>query len=83
MNITVTMNDQGRIVIPKEMRQLLNIEGGQRLSIRVENDQLVLTPQIQKLRNAQELMAQYSSDDTESWANELIAERRDEAARGE
>ena len=80
MSDVVTINDQGRIVIPKAIRQRLNLAGGQRLEVHLENGRIVLTPQIQQLRLAQALTAAQVPGSV-SLADELIQERRAEAKR--
>ncbi|MCB1814678.1 MAG: AbrB/MazE/SpoVT family DNA-binding domain-containing protein [Candidatus Competibacteraceae bacterium] len=80
MSDVVTINDQGRVVIPKDIRQRLNLAGGQRLEIHLENGRIVLTPQIQQLRHAQALIAAHVPGSV-SLADELIQERRAEAER--
>jgi AbrB family looped-hinge helix DNA binding protein len=43
MNI-VTASSRGQIVIPKEIRNRLNIVAGKKLSIKAEGDHVLLTP---------------------------------------
>jgi len=43
MNI-VTASTRGQIVIPKEIRNRLNIVAGKKLSIKAEGDHVLLTP---------------------------------------
>ena len=40
----VTMSSRGQIVIPKEIRKQLQIVPGKKLSIKLENDHVRLTP---------------------------------------
>ena len=76
---TVTLGPQGRIVIPAAARALLGIEPGQRLSLEVDEDRLVLEPQATAARRARGMFARLATGT--SVVDELIAERREEAAR--
>lgn len=40
----VTASSRGQIVIPKKIRNRLNIFAGKKLSIRTDGDQVILTP---------------------------------------
>ena len=80
MSDVITINAQGRLVIPKAIRQRLNLAGGQRLEVYLDNGRIVLTPHVQKLRHAQDLFAAHVSGSV-SLADELIQERRAEAER--
>ena len=71
---------QGRLVIPVELRQELDIQAGQEFVARVEDGRLVLERREAVLDPLQTLFAHIPKD--VSLANELIAERRAEALRG-
>jgi AbrB family looped-hinge helix DNA binding protein len=73
--IITKVNAQGRIVIPIELRQQLGLVAGSKLIARLEGNRLVLEKPddvFQRLRS--------TFNSSESLVEELIAERRAEAA---
>jgi AbrB family looped-hinge helix DNA binding protein len=73
--IITKVNAQGRIVIPVELRQQLGLVAGSKLIARLEGNRLVLEKPddvFQRLRS--------TFNSSESLIEELIAERRTEAA---
>ena len=81
MRAITVLQPNGRIVIPAEIRQELGIGAGQRLEVSIENDRIVLTPQISRLRQAQALVTELTADDDSLWSDQLIVQRRGEAER--
>jgi AbrB family looped-hinge helix DNA binding protein len=74
------INQQGRIVIPAECRAAAGFKPGDELLVDVVGEgELRLRTRRQALKAAQEIVARYSSG--RDLVAELIAERRDEAAR--
>ena len=74
------INDQGRIVIPAECRAASGIKPGDELLIEsVGEGELRLRTKEHALKEAQRIVARYSSG--RDLVAELIAERREEAAR--
>ena len=74
------IGEGGRVVIPAVMRAALGVGVGDTVLLRFDRGELrVLTPR-QAIRRAQELVRQYVPAGR-SLADELIAERRAEAAR--
>jgi len=75
------INQQGRIVIPAECRAAAGLKPGDDLIVETigEGELRIRTPE-QALREAQRIVARYSSGSRDLVA-ELIAERREEAAR--
>ena len=71
-----TVNAQGRVVLPAELRRLAGIKPGDRVSMRLEDGQVV----IRTLRQVGDLMHAKYGDPKRSMADELIAERRVAAA---
>jgi AbrB family looped-hinge helix DNA binding protein len=75
------MNQQGRIVIPAGCRAAAGLKPGDELIVEtVGEGELHLRTKEQALREAQRIVARYSSGSRDLVA-ELIAERREEAAR--
>ncbi len=72
----VQVGPQGRLVIPAQMRKAMNLQPGELLIARVENDSLVLEKADAVKRR---LKARFSHLPSElSLAEELIKDRRDE-----
>ena len=70
----------GRIAVPASFLEALGVSEGDAVVLAVEGDELRLYGQDAAIRRAQRLVAQYVPADV-SLADELIAERRREAAR--
>lgn len=70
----------GRVVIPAEFRKALGVSVGDDLVMRLEDGGLRLRSRDAAIRRAQEIVHKYVPDGV-SLADELIAERREEAAR--
>ena len=74
------IGEGGRVVIPAVMRAALGVQVGDNVFMRLEDGELhILTPS-QAIRKAQELLRPYLPTDR-SLVDELLAERRAEAAR--
>jgi AbrB family looped-hinge helix DNA binding protein len=76
----VTLNENGRIVIPAAMRKALKVKPGDELLLHLEDGDLYVTTHTQRIRKAQELVRRYVPENV-SLADELIAERREAAKR--
>lgn len=75
------INQQGRIVIPAECRAAAGLKPGDELLIEaIGEGELRLRTKEQALREAQRIVSRYGSGSRDLVA-ELIAERREEAAR--
>ncbi len=80
MPVRVKVTDGGRIVIPAEFRRELGICVGDTVLVRLVDGELqVFTPR-QGIKRAQEIVRKYVPEGV-SLVDELIAERRAEAAR--
>lgn len=73
----ITVGAEGRVLLPAEVRRKVGIEPGSTLVVRVEGDHVVLIPRSAIKRRLHEMFR----DVGVSLAEELIAERRAEAAR--
>lgn len=79
----VAVDQQGRVLIPAEMRQALSLKAGDALTLHVDEHGVIhLRSTAQALRAAQEYLRRLVPDDV-SLSDELIADRRAEAAREE
>jgi AbrB family looped-hinge helix DNA binding protein len=80
MSTKVRINQQGRIVIPAGCRAAAGLKPGDELLVEVIGEgELRLRTKEQALKEAQRIVARYSSG--RDLVAELIAERREEAAR--
>jgi AbrB family looped-hinge helix DNA binding protein len=81
---TATMSQGGRVVVPKLYREKLGIKEGDEVIWTEIDGQIVLTSRLRQIERAQQffdtLIADYKGG---SLVDELIAERRAEAAREE
>ncbi len=71
----------GRVVIPAEFREQLGLEVGAVLILSCEDGGVVITTLDERIRRAQDHVAERMIHTGVSMADELIAERRAEAAR--
>ncbi len=70
----------GRVVIPAEYRRALGLRAGDAVVVQLDDGALRILTRAQAIRRAQEIVAKYVSPGR-SLVDELIAERRAEAAR--
>lgn len=80
MSTTLEVGPQGRVVIPAAIRKLLGIETGATLVATVVDGKLVLETQEQLLKQFYSRFAIARMRPDVAVADELIAERRSEAA---
>jgi AbrB family looped-hinge helix DNA binding protein len=79
--ITLTMTQNGRVVIPKTLRDQLDLHEGDEMIAEVEDGRLVLSTRAARLKRAQALIQKYCpAQPGESIVDEFIAERREAAA---
>jgi len=74
------LNENGRLVIPASFRKALEINPGDELILRLEDDELRLTTLKHRIARAQRNARKYIPRGV-SLADELIAERREAAKR--
>ena len=78
---SVTRFDRhGRIVIPASYRRALGLDEGDEVTLILEDGSVRLITRAEAMRRAQEYVSRLTGDDERSLAEELIAERRAEAA---
>ena len=73
------IQDGGRLVIPVDCRRALNMEPGEEVVLRVQEGELLIYPAHQALLRVRRLVRKYTQK--KKLVDELIAERRREAAR--
>jgi bifunctional DNA-binding transcriptional regulator/antitoxin component of YhaV-PrlF toxin-antitoxin module len=74
------LDETGRILLPNRILESWSAAAGEELLVRLEGDELRIFTRSAGLRLARELLRKYPQSD-KSMADELIAERRREAAR--
>jgi AbrB family looped-hinge helix DNA binding protein len=77
---SVKLSEGGRVVIPAEVRRALEVREGDSLVLELKDGEVRLYSRREQLRRAQALFRQYIPEGV-SLVDELIAERRAEAAR--
>jgi len=75
------VSDGGRVVIPADLREKHGIGVGDTVMWIEDGEQLVLTSVRASIRRAQALVAKHNKRPGISMVDELIRERREEAAR--
>ena len=73
--VRASINQNGRIVIPRALREALGIAPGDELVLRVENDELRVTTMRRQIERARQLVRKHVKPGR-SLVDELIAERR-------
>jgi len=81
MNATVTLGQQGRLVIPAEVRTALGLSAGEQLHLRIVGHSLVLERPQDAVAELRGLATRVPS--TRSLVDELLQERRLAATAGE
>lgn len=79
-HVRVAVDGSGRLVIPKEMRVSLGIDGGGELVLSVEDGAMTAMTQMEAVRRAQQALRKVVPAGV-SLVDELIADRRREARR--
>lgn len=74
------IDKNGRVFIPANYRRELGLKPGDRVVVELHEGEVRILSQLEGIRRAREIVARYVSPDR-SLADELIAERRAEAAR--
>jgi AbrB family looped-hinge helix DNA binding protein len=73
--IKAKLGESGQIVIPQEFLQILGLEAGDEVILRLEDGEVRIFSMRKAIRKAQELVSKYLPDER-SLSEELIAERR-------
>lgn len=73
---------QGRFVIPAEIRRALALDAGTEVVVRVEDGSVIVEPLERAVAEVQAVVAGYLGDSGRSLVDELLEERRQEAADG-
>jgi AbrB family looped-hinge helix DNA binding protein len=78
--VKTRINEQGRIVIPAEIRREMNIKPGETVLMSFEDGVLKIESHRARIRRIQEEFKKYAKPGVLA-SDELIAERREEARR--
>ncbi len=78
--VKTRLDQGGRVVIPAEYRRALGLRPGEEVILRLEDGEIRIISLAQAIRRAQAIVRQYVPAGR-SLSDELIAERRSEAAR--
>jgi bifunctional DNA-binding transcriptional regulator/antitoxin component of YhaV-PrlF toxin-antitoxin module len=78
--VPVRLGPQGRLVVPVELRRELSLDEGSELTIRSDGHRLILEPRAEVLRRLRGRFERPTKDGL-SLADELLADRREEARR--
>jgi AbrB family looped-hinge helix DNA binding protein len=74
------VNQNGRIVIPASFRRALDINAGDEVVLRIEDDELRVSTMKRRIERARRLVRRHLKPGT-SLVDELISERREAARR--
>ncbi len=75
--IKTKITEGGRVVIPVEYRRALQLDIGDEILFTLNDGEITIIPRKEALKRAQDIVSRYCS--SRSLADELIAERRQEA----
>jgi AbrB family looped-hinge helix DNA binding protein len=73
------LDERGRLVLPKAVRELLQLQSGEKLMASIKGGILKITPIRDQIAKARGILAKVNSK--RCLSDELIAERRKEALR--
>jgi AbrB family looped-hinge helix DNA binding protein len=79
MEVRTQISRNGRIVVPAQLRKALEIQAGDEILLRLENDTIRLIPLRQAVEMAQKTVRQYVPEGV-SLVDALLKARREEAA---
>ena len=74
----IPLQENGRMILPVELRRTLDVDKGDRVVIEVEDERLTLTTARLRRRRAQESAARYAVPER-SVVDEFLVEKRREA----
>lgn len=78
--VRLRLNENGRVVIPASVREAVGLKRGDEIIVWAENGEVRITSAAKRALRAQQLVRKYIPEGV-SLADELIADRRREAAR--
>jgi AbrB family looped-hinge helix DNA binding protein len=75
---SMPLNDNGRVVVPKEVREAMGVKPGDEIIFQVDGDEVRLTSRAALVKR---LRGIFKANDNRDHTAELLEERRQEAAR--
>ena len=78
--IVARLDRHGRIVIPAAFRRALGIHEGDEVTVELEDGSLRISTRAEAMRRAQDLVTRLTAGTGRSLVDELLAERRADAA---
>lgn len=78
---TAHIDSHGRIVIPAAFRRALGLREGDEVMVELEDGTVRILTRAEGIKRAQEIVARRLAGDERSLVDELIEDRRAEAAR--
>jgi AbrB family looped-hinge helix DNA binding protein len=79
--IRVRVSSSGRVGIPADVRRAMGLEEGGVVTMEMDGNDLRIRTLREGVARAQALVRQIAGDSEDLWSDELIAERRREAAK--
>ena len=76
----IPIQENGRMILPMELRKSLGLEKGDRVLIEAEGETITLTTARQRRKKAQEIAARYATPG-EAVVDDFLSEKRKDAAR--
>ena len=76
----IPMQENGRVILPSELRKSLGLAKGDKVLIEADDNQVVLTTARLRRKRAQEIASRYAKPGV-SIVEEFLAEKRAEAER--
>jgi hypothetical protein len=76
-----SVDSEGRVALPREVLSSMRVTPNSVITWRFDDDEFTLMGRRAGLRFVQDFVARKSGGDKTSWSDELIRERREEAAR--
>lgn len=78
---THTLLSNGRTIIPKALRKALALQDGDQITWFVRDGELIGSTVAMRIKRAQDIVARHIKPGAPSIVDELIADRRNEAAK--
>ena len=75
---SMPLNNNGRVVVPKEVREIIGVKPGDEIIFQVDGDQVQITSRAALVRR---LRGIFKTDDGRDHTEEFLEERRQEAAQ--
>ena len=81
MTVAVRISQGGRLVLPASIRKALGLVEGSTVLLQLKGSKVELKPMSEAVLEVQKLLAPYRPKDSRLLSEELVVERKREAAR--